>query len=245
LKNTERKMRAIGIVGYKKSGKTTLLMNLARELTERGLNISSVKHTSCDLDLPETDTAIHRKYVHQAAAISPKESAIFFRESINLEEMLNYLKADLILIEGFKSQKTFPKIVCLRPDDDPETLLDGLEVCVVGAPKGQMDIKIPVLDAENDLSRIADLALAKAFKLPNLDCEACGYKTCYEMALQIVAGNKTIHDCRSLNADVQIKIDGRIIPAKPFISDMVRNTVTGMLSSLKGYRKGRIEIKIE
>jgi molybdopterin-guanine dinucleotide biosynthesis protein B len=238
-------MKAVGIIGYKKSGKTTLLVNLARELMARGLIISSVKHSSCELDLPETDTALHRKFAHQAAAIAPKEAAIFFRESVNLEEMLNYLKADLVLIEGFKREKTFPKIVCLRPGDDPETLLDGLEICVVGASPDNLNVDVPILDVESDIGRIADLAMEKAFKLPNLDCEACGYSTCYEMALQIVKGNKTIDDCRSLNADVQIKIGDRIMPAKPFISDMVKNTITGMLSSLKGYRKGKIEIRIE
>ncbi len=239
-------MKAVGIIGYKKSGKTTLLVNLARELTERGHTVSSVKHVSCDLDLPETDTSMHREFAHQVAAISPTESAIFFRESMNLEEMLNYLKADFILIEGFKREKTFPKIVCLREGDDPETLLDGLEICVVGAsPDGQTGINVPVLDAEKDIGKMADLVEEKAFKLPGLNCEACGYKTCYELAQQIIKGSKTISDCRSLNADVQIKIDGRIMPAKPFISDMVGKTITGMLSSLKGYRKGRIEIKIE
>lgn len=220
-------------------------VKLAQELTLRGYTVSSVKHTSCALDLPETDTSLHRKFAHQAAAISPEEAAIFFRENMNLEEMLNYLKADFILIEGFKREKTFPKIVCLREGDDPESLLDGLEICVVSASPDGVSANVPVLDAEKDIAKMADLVEEKAFKLPNLDCEACGYKTCYELAQQIVAGNKTIGDCRSLNADVQIKIDGRIMPAKPFVSDMVGNTITGMLSSLKGYRKGRIEIVIE
>ena len=237
-------MRAVGIIGYKKSGKTSLVVNLARELTDRGHTISTVKHVSCDLDLPETDTALHRECAHQAAAISPQESAIFFRESLNLEEMLNYLRADFILIEGFKKEKTFPKIVCLRPGDDLETLLDGLEICVVGSrPGGQLDV--PFLDADGDISEIANLVEEKAFKLPNLDCEVCGYKTCYEMALQIVRGSKITEDCRSLYADVQIKIDDRIMPVKPFVADIIRNTVTGMLSSLKGYGKGRIEIVID
>ncbi len=239
-------MKAVGIVGYKKSGKTSLLANLARELTTRGLTISSVKHSACALDLPETDTAIHRQFTYQTAAITAEESAIFFRESMSLEDMLNYLEADIILIEGFKGKKTYPKIVCLRPGDDPETLMDGLEICVVVASSDvQMDVKVPVLNAENDIDRIADLVQEKAFKLPTMDCEACGYKTCYELALQIAKGNKTIDDCRSLNADVQIKIDDHVMSAKPFISDIVRNTITGMLSSLKGYRKGKIEIKIE
>ena len=239
-------MKATGIIGYKNSRKTSLVMSLARELTHRGLTVSSVKHSSCSLDLPETDTAIHKKYARQAAAITATESAIFFQESMTLENMFSYLEADLVLIEGFKKERTFPKIVCLRPGDAPETLMDGLEICVVGAsPDTQLDTDVPVLDVKKDIGRIADLVMEKAFKLPNMDCEACGYKTCYEMAIQIVNGNETIDACRSLNADVEIKIDGRVIPAKPFISDLVKNTITGMLSSLKGYRKGKIEIKIE
>jgi molybdopterin-guanine dinucleotide biosynthesis protein B len=237
-------MRAVGVIGYKKSGKTSLLMSLARELTNRGYTISTVKHVSCDLDLPETDTTLHKRFANQVAAISPQESAIFLRDSLNLEEMLNYLRADFILIEGFKKERTFPKIVCLRPGDDLETLLDGLEICIVGSrPDSQSHV--PFLDADGDIIAIADLVEEKAFKLPNLDCEACGYKTCYEMALQIVKGNRTTEDCRSLYADVQIKIGDRIMPVKPFVADMVRNTITGMLSSLKGYGKGKIEIVIE
>lgn len=234
--------KAAGIIGYKKSGKTSLLVSLARELTARHYTVSSVKHVSCDLDLPETDTALHRKFAYQAAAISPVESAIFFQESISLEEMLNFIRADIVLLEGFKNEKTYPKIVCLRPGDDPGLLLDGLEICLVGDEHIAMDA--PFLDPVKDISRIADLVEEKAFKLPNLNCGACGYKSCYELACQIVKAVKSVKDCRILNSDVQIKIDGRIIPLKPFVSEMVRNTILGMLSSLKGYHKGVIEIKL-
>lgn len=239
-------MRAVGIVGYKNSGKTSLLATLARELANRNLTVSSVKHSSCSLDLPETDTAIHKKFAHQVAAIADKESAIFFQKSMALEEMLNYLKADIILIEGFKREKTFPKIVCFGPENDLESLMDGLEICVVGAPVAiQQNINVPVLNAKRDIGKIADLAVEKAFKLPNMDCGACGYNTCYDLALQIVKGNNALDDCKSLNSGLQIKIDGKIVPIKPFVSDIVGNTLIGMLSSLKGFRKGEIEIKIE
>jgi molybdopterin-guanine dinucleotide biosynthesis protein B len=238
-------LKAAGIIGFKKSGKTSLLVRLAQELTKRGLIISSVKHSSSELDLPDTDTSLHKQFSSQVAAITPEESAIFFQESIPLDKILNYLKADLILIEGFKREKTFPKIVCLRPEDDPETLLDGLEICIVGeSPNIPLDTKAPFLDPKNDIGKIADLVVEKAFKLPDLDCGECGYDTCYEMAKQIVKGLKTVDDCRSLNADVQIMIDGQILPVKSFVSDIVRNTIEGMLSALKGYQKGKIEIKI-
>lgn len=239
-------MKSVGIVGYKKSGKTSLLVRLSRELTQRGYTVSSVKHSSCQLDLPNTDTALHKQFSKQVGAITPEDSAIFFKEAISLDKMLNYLDSDLILIEGFKEEKTFPKIVCLRPEDDPETLLDGLEICVISDEKTK-DLKTiaPILDSERDIKRIADLVLDKAFKLPNLNCEACGYKTCYEMAKEIVKGSETIDNCRSLNADLQITINGNVMPMNPFVSNIAKKTIEGLLSALKGYQKGKIEIKID
>jgi hypothetical protein len=34
------------------------------------------------------------------------------------------------------------------------------------------------------------------------------------------------------------------MPMNPFISSIVRGTILGLLSSLKGFRKGKIEISI-
>jgi len=84
----------------------------------------------------------------------------------------------------------------------------------------------------------------KAFKLPNLNCGGCGYETCYEMAREIVKGNKSMEDCVSLQPATKVKIDGKLMPMNPFISELVESTVRGLLSPLKGFSKGRIEIKI-
>ncbi|MBD3183671.1 molybdopterin-guanine dinucleotide biosynthesis protein B [Candidatus Poribacteria bacterium] len=239
-------MKAVGITGYKNSGKTTLLINLAKELSKRRIQISSVKHVSCKLDLPGTDTTLHRQHAYQAAAVSDDESAIFFRESLSLEDMLSYMKSDFVLIEGFKSKKTFPKIVCLKPNEDPHDLLDGLEICIIGSSINSVDdIKVPVLDKEKDIVMIADIAEEKAFKLPDLNCGACGFDTCYELAKQIVSGNRTIQNCKSLYSDIQIKVKGQVIPVNPFVSKLFRNTIKGMLSALKGFEGGDVEIKIE
>lgn len=227
-------MKAVGIVGYKKSGKTTLLVNLVRELTKRGYRISSVKHSSSRLDLANTDTDLHKQYCKEVGAITPDDSAIFFQESFSLDKMLDYLECDLVLVEGFKTEKTFPKIVLLRPEDDPKSLLDGLEIYVISQNETSYNIE-----------EIADLVLDKAFKLPNLNCGACGYETCYEMAKEIVKGIKTVEDCKALNGEIQVKINDKVMPMNPFTSRILRNTVDGMLSALKGYQKGKIEINID
>jgi molybdopterin-guanine dinucleotide biosynthesis protein B len=239
-------MRVVGIVGYKKSGKTTLLVKIARELTMRGYTVASLKHVSDHLDLPATDTSLHRQFTIQTAAIGPKESAIFFQESKNIEQMLSYLQADFVLVEGFKTEKTYPKIICLRQDDDPETLMDGLQICAVSDnPDKFSEINVPILNPESDISKITDLIEQKAFKLPNLNCGGCGCDNCYELALEIIKGKRSIDDCVALNTDIKIEIDGQVMPLNPFVAKLMSNTIKAMLSSLKNYHNGKVEIHID
>ncbi len=236
-------MRAVGIVGYKNSGKTTLVIALARELIERGHCVATIKHTSGGLDFPEGDTAKHREVVEQVGAISPDESAVFFRGASSLEEILSHLNADFVLIEGFKEEKTFPKVVCLSGRDEDRALFDGLAVCAVGS-ESSPETAIPVFDSERDLGAIADLIEEKAFKLPNLNCGGCGVETCYNLARAIVKGTRSIADCVSLHSGAEVRIDGTLMAVKPFIGRIIARTMEGMLSALKGFKKGTIEIKI-
>ena len=92
---------------------------------------------------------------------------------------------------------------------------------------------------------MAKIIINKGFKLPNLNCEACGYHTCYELAQEIVKGNKTVDNCFSLRPSTSVKVNGKVIPMNPFISKIVKNTIVGLLSPLKSIIKGDIEIKIK
>ena len=240
-------MRVIGITGYKKSGKTTLTLKLSNELTRRGYKVAVVKHINEDLDLSNSDTSKYKEILTQVAAITPKESVIFLKNKKNLEEIIKYFEADIILIEGFKKEKTFPKIVCLREESEKTELFDGLQLCTAGfvskgvAPKFY---DFNILDDE-DVKKIAEIVTNKSFKLPNLNCGECGYQDCYGLAQEIVKGNKTSGDCLSLEPSTLVKVDGKIVPMNPFIAKILKNTITGLLSSLKGFIKGDIEIKIK
>ena len=242
-------LKVVGIVGYQDSGKTTLTRALARELTGRGYEVAVIKHSSHHLDLPGKDTAALREAVGQVGFISPRESAVFWKKPLSLENIIPYLEADIILVEGFKKEKTFPKIACLRgePDDTDrgrsEELFDGLLICAVG-PAGQVEgTGIPFFDRD-DVGKVADMVEQKAFKLPALDCEGCGHERCYDLAREIVAGTRSIKDCVSLQPATKVRIDGQLLSMNPFISGIVRGAILGMLSSLKGFKKGKIEISI-
>ena len=72
-------MKAVGIVGYKKSEKTTLGVLLARELSGRGHRVGVVKHASCAIDFAESDTSKYRVYASVVCATSPGDTEIILR----------------------------------------------------------------------------------------------------------------------------------------------------------------------
>jgi molybdopterin-guanine dinucleotide biosynthesis protein B len=240
-------MKVIGITGYKKSGKTTLTLKLSDELIKRGYKVAVIKHTDEDLELANSDTSKYKEILTQVAAITPEESVIFLKNKKKLEEIVKYFEADIILIEGFKKEKTFPKIVCLREESEKVELFDGLQLCTAGFVSKGVDPKLYDFNILNDedIKKIAEIVINKSFKLPNLNCGECGYKDCYGLAQEIVKGNKALDDCPSLEPSTLVKVDGKIISMNSFIAKIVRNTIIGLLSPLKGFVKGDIEIKIK
>ncbi|UCE17128.1 MAG: molybdopterin-guanine dinucleotide biosynthesis protein B [Gemmatimonadota bacterium] len=232
-------MKVIGIVGFKKSGKTSLAVNLCQELRSRGFTVAVIKHSDSNLTPADVDSTKMIECSGQGAALSDSETVISFQEVMPLEEVLKFFRTDIAVIEGFKDEKTYPKIVCLRDETEAKNLFDGLQICVVGSGE---DLSVPLV---SDIHELADLVLEKSFKLPRLDCGACGFDTCYELAKAIVMGEKTVEDCASLQGEVDLRIDGEILPLNPFIARMISNTIIGLLSSLRGFRTGSIEMTIE
>jgi molybdopterin-guanine dinucleotide biosynthesis protein len=56
--------------------------------------------------------------------------------------MLRYCAGcDLILVEGYKHERLFPKIVCLREREEKEELLDGLELFTASLKEG---LRLPI-----------------------------------------------------------------------------------------------------
>ena len=240
-------MRAVGIIGYKKSGKTTLGLKLAKELISQGYRVAVIKHISENIDKAHTDSDKYKKVLSQVVAINSKESIIFLKNKKSIDSIINYMEADIVLIEGFKKEKTFPKIVCLKKESEKEELFDGLELCTASLfptnDRGNLS-DYSIID-NNDIRDMAKIVIEKAFKLPNLNCGGCGYSDCFTLAKEIVKGNNTIEDCISLTSEVTVIADGKKIPMNPFISKMVKNTIYGILSPLKGFKEGNIEIKLK
>jgi molybdopterin-guanine dinucleotide biosynthesis protein B len=149
-------VKAVGIIGYHKSGKTTLGVKLCKELSSKGLRVGVIKHVSCELQLADTDSSRYRAFASVVAAASPTEAEIIVKGEKSLEEMLRYCAdCDFILVEGFKRERRFPKIVCLREKEEEEELFDGLELFTASFKEGIADYLISNDDHVREMAALA------------------------------------------------------------------------------------------
>ncbi len=113
--------RVYGVVGFKNSGKTTLVERLVREITGRGLTVSTLKHAHhvFDVDHPGKDSWRHREAgATEVLVASRKRWALMHElraaEEPELETLLEKLApVDLVLIEGYK-RGPHPKVEAYR-----------------------------------------------------------------------------------------------------------------------------------
>jgi len=110
-----------GIVGWKNSGKTTLVEALVAEFARRGLRVSTIKHAhhEFDIDVPGKDSHRHRTAGASQVLIASRTRRALMSEirdepEPSLDELLRQLDpCDLVLVEGFKNGN-HPKIEVLR-----------------------------------------------------------------------------------------------------------------------------------
>ena len=114
----------VHIIGQPGAGKTTLVANLVRNLTEQGFCVGTLKHSSHphELDKPGKDTYIHRTAgASPAAMVTSRMAAVYLpvSEDISPENLIAtyYRHADIVLIEGWISGP-YPKIEIWRAEVD-------------------------------------------------------------------------------------------------------------------------------
>ncbi|MFC5405243.1 molybdopterin-guanine dinucleotide biosynthesis protein B [Cohnella soli] len=116
-------MEIIQVVGYKDSGKTTLVRELVNAFTQAGYNIGTLKNSPHDHD-PEpegTDTRLHREAGAAITAfVTPNRAAWVEERKVTTEEIVETMArrgVDILIVEGFKNAP-YPKIALIRSETD-------------------------------------------------------------------------------------------------------------------------------
>jgi molybdopterin-guanine dinucleotide biosynthesis protein B len=160
--------KVIGIAGYRKSGKTTLVERLVAEFTLRGLVVATVKHAhhAFDIDHKGRDSWRHRAAgAHEVAIVSDRMWAIIHHLQGEPEPALDDIlgkmaPSDLVLIEGYK-RESYPKIEVRNLELGHPELAPGDPSVIAIAASGELPAEsIPVFSRDN-IAGIADFITAK------------------------------------------------------------------------------------
>jgi molybdopterin-guanine dinucleotide biosynthesis protein B len=238
-------LRAVVVSGFKKSGKTAVVEGLVRELVKRGYRVGTIKHIrekEFSMDSPGKDTWRHAKAgASVVVSLAPTEVAIIKKGPGNLDEIMAMLqRLDFVILEGFRGYKGMAKIVVPRNAGEVSKLVDKFTIACIGYGRRRM----PVFKV-NQVKELADMVEEKALPvLPDLDCQSCGYKSCEDFALAVLSGRAKVENCLTMAKLVTLRVDGRAIPLNPFVQDLISNTFSGIVSSLKDSKGEEFEIRV-
>lgn len=152
-----------GVIGWKDSGKTTLMERLIEEFTIRGLTVSAIKHAhhAFDIDHKTRDSYKFRSAgARRTAIVSRNRWAIIHElrdeDEPPLEEIVSHIgKCDLILIEGYK-WSTHDKIeVRNTKKNNPDLATDDPNILAIAFQGETIKTNLPTFHVD-EVSNIAD-----------------------------------------------------------------------------------------
>ncbi|MFP4316596.1 MAG: molybdopterin-guanine dinucleotide biosynthesis protein MobB [Desulfovibrionales bacterium] len=232
-------IRGATIVGYKNSGKTTLCVQVAEILRDRGVRVGVVKFAHHSFDLEGRDTRKFSEVAHVVGGIGEAESMLIWPRHVEFSELVSMMDVDVLLVEGGKSLNCLPRIVLPRNRDEAESLDNGL---VLGTfPREGYTQHGGFTSAEE----VADEILQNGFVLPGLDCGRCGHDACRDLARAIVSGQAVPAECRAGGGHLTVTVNGREVAMNDFVRKVIAGSISGMLAQLKGVEPGPVRIELD
>lgn len=166
------KVKVIGIVGRKDSGKTHLVVRLIGEFALRGLVVSTIKHTHHHdfvLDRPGKDSDRHRVAGAREVIIAgDRQWALLHAASTppTIEELLGRLgPCDIVLVEGYKGLSQLTRVEVLRDaTSQPPLAFGDPQIVAIACPTDRVlpegDHRVRRLDLD-DTAAIARFILER------------------------------------------------------------------------------------
>lgn len=161
-------MRLYGVVGWKNTGKTSLVERLVTEIVGRGFAVSTIKHAHHSFDIDHSGRDSHRHREAGATEVllsSPVRWALMHElrgaPELEIDDLLPKLSpVDLVLVEGFKLY-SHPKVETSRVEvEKPLLALNDPTIRAVASEAAYDGLHIPLFDL-NDTAGIADFILSE------------------------------------------------------------------------------------
>ena len=153
-------MKTIAVIGWKNSGKTTLVSRLVAHLRKKKFKVGVVKHAhhSFDIDRPNTDSyKIREAGSYKTTIVSEKRLAHIEEKispEIDIEELIKLNKGcDILIFEGFKKIKKLSKIEVNLKKNNKELLYKSFDnvKLLVSDDMSEHPIKVLKHDQVNEI----------------------------------------------------------------------------------------------
>lgn len=168
-------MKVICVVGIRKSGKTTIVEELTKELARRGRRVGTVKTVFCPsfgIDDPKSNTARHaRAGAVTVTARARHETAVIYKHALTRSQILShYADVDYVLMEGDYHVRA-PRIVAAHGEADARERINELTVAVSGRIADGIDALdgLPALSPLTQIGALCDLVEAHALEADAFD----------------------------------------------------------------------------
>ncbi len=247
-------MKVFSIAGYHRTGKTTVAVELIKELKKRGFKVVSIKDIHAeDFSMEDKNSNSWKHWEASQDTVIARglnETYQIWHKQLSLNEMLAHLEADYVVVEGMRSAP-LPRIICAENQIQLDELVDGTVFAISGiyADDHNKYKHLPVLKSLEEVSKLADLVEKKIFEvLPLPKAECCGEcgLSCKKMVIAILAGERKREDCKTdRNTGMKLKIGSKEIKIVPYVQKTFIDIIKAYLQNLKGYKEGeKIEIEI-
>ncbi|EAG4154132.1 molybdopterin-guanine dinucleotide biosynthesis protein B [Listeria monocytogenes] len=157
----------IQIIGFKNSGKTTLLNALIRASRKENYTVSAIKHDAHDfsVDHAGTDSYSFQESGAEAVVIAnSRQYAVMEQTGIDLKTAIQKLpESDIVLIEGYK-EGPFPKIILVREQAEIELLNNSKAVHKIATHNPALKKEAIFIGEENALNLFAETLIKEFLK---------------------------------------------------------------------------------
>lgn len=175
------KTTVIAVVGGKRSGKTTTIETLTKELTRRGYRIAAIKHVSEPDFTMDKEGKDSWRYAQSGAEtiiiVSLNETVTIQKGTVGRESLKDILQKaanhDIVFIEGLKSlvsmNRQVHKIAVVKSAEEAREALQNFKpILAFAGPHNttRLNPKIPYADVLRDPKRMADIVEALHRKKP-------------------------------------------------------------------------------
>ncbi len=209
------------VVGKSDSGKTTLIERLVPALSRRGYRVATVKHDThgFEVDREGKDSWRHKKAGAFATLIaSPFRLALIqdVDEDPSLESLRERYVRDVdIILAEGYKRSHHPKVEVHRKELRRGLLSTREEGLLAVVADEPLEAGVPCFGLD-DVEGLVDF-IERELILPS----------------------------RRGEERLSLRVDGKVVPLKPFVEKFLREALKGMLSSLRGCeRGGKVEIEI-